>query len=94
MSDDVKVSKGLGFPVEALAGVVRMPVNDENEQEAARVFCLWLRLGLRSGWLSRQVVAADLGRACSHRARLNFICSIEKKSFIGHTRSFHGNDSG
>ena len=38
MSDDMKVSNGLGFPVEALAGVGRMPVNDETEQEAARVF--------------------------------------------------------
>ncbi len=40
MSDDVTVSKGLGFPVEALAGVGHMPAKDEDEQEAARgVFC-------------------------------------------------------
>jgi hypothetical protein len=32
MSDDVSVRKGLGFPVEALAGVVRLPVNYENDQ--------------------------------------------------------------
>jgi len=38
MSDDMKVSKGLGFPVVALPGVGHMPANGEDEQEAARVF--------------------------------------------------------
>ena len=37
-SDDMKVSKGLGFPVVALPGVCHMPANGEDEQEAARVF--------------------------------------------------------
>ena len=32
------VSKGLGFPVGAMAGVGRLPVKDVNEQEAAWVF--------------------------------------------------------
>ncbi|MBA4329338.1 MAG: DNA helicase II [Polaromonas sp.] len=34
----MKVSKGLEFPVVALAGVGRMPATGEDEQEAARVF--------------------------------------------------------
>lgn len=34
----MKVSKGLEFPVVALPGVGHMPVNGEDEQEAARVF--------------------------------------------------------
>ena len=38
MSDDMKVSKGLEFPVVALPGVGHMPVKGEDEQEAARVF--------------------------------------------------------
>jgi DUF1016 N-terminal domain/UvrD-like helicase C-terminal domain len=37
-SDDIKVSKGLEFPVVALPGVGHMPANGEDEQEAARVF--------------------------------------------------------
>ena len=37
-SDDMKVSKGLEFPVVALPGVGRMPAKGEDEQEAARVF--------------------------------------------------------
>ncbi len=36
--DDMKVSKGLGFPVVALPGVGHMPAKGEDEQEAARVF--------------------------------------------------------
>ena len=38
MSDDMKVSKGLVFPVVALPGVGHMPAKGEDEQEAARVF--------------------------------------------------------
>ena len=38
MSDDMKVSKGLEFPVVALPCVARMPAAGEDEQEAARVF--------------------------------------------------------
>ena len=38
MSDDMKVSKGLEFPVVALAGVGYIPAKGEDEQEAARVF--------------------------------------------------------
>ena len=38
MSDDMKISKGLEFPVVALPGVGHMPANGEDEQEAARVF--------------------------------------------------------
>jgi superfamily I DNA/RNA helicase len=34
----MKVSKGLEFPVVALAGVGHMPAAGEDEQEAARVF--------------------------------------------------------
>ncbi len=37
-SDDMKVSKGLEFPVVALPGVGHMPAEGEDEQEAARVF--------------------------------------------------------
>ena len=37
-SDDMKVSKGLEFPVVALPGVGHMPATGEDEQEAARVF--------------------------------------------------------
>ena len=37
MSDDMKVSKGLVFPVVALPGVGHMPAQGEDEQEAARV---------------------------------------------------------
>ena len=37
-SDHMKVSKGLEFPVVALAGVGHMPAKGEDEQEAARVF--------------------------------------------------------
>ena len=37
-SDDMKVSKGLEFPVVALPGVGHMPVAGEDVQEAARVF--------------------------------------------------------
>ena len=36
-SDDMKVSKGLGFPVVALPGVGHMPAKGEDEQEVARV---------------------------------------------------------
>ena len=39
-SDDMKVSKGLEFPVVALPGVVHMPAKGEDEQEAARVLCV------------------------------------------------------
>lgn len=38
MSDDMKVSKGLAFPVVALPGVGHMPAKGEDEQEAAWVF--------------------------------------------------------
>ena len=38
MSDDMKVSKGLKFPVVALHGVGYMPAQGEDEKEAARVF--------------------------------------------------------
>ncbi len=38
MSDDMKVSKGLEFPVVALPGVGHMPAKGKDEQEAARVF--------------------------------------------------------
>jgi DNA helicase IV len=37
-SDDMWVSKGLEFPVVALAGVGYMPAKGEDDQEAARVF--------------------------------------------------------
>ena len=37
-SDDMKVSKGLEFPVVALPGVGRMPAKVEDEKEVARVF--------------------------------------------------------
>ncbi len=37
-SDDMKVSKGLGLPVVAPAGVGCMPAKGEDEQGAARVF--------------------------------------------------------
>jgi superfamily I DNA/RNA helicase len=38
MRDGMKVSKGLEFPVVALAGVGHMLVKGEDEQEASRVF--------------------------------------------------------
>ncbi len=38
MSDGMRVSKVLGFPVTALPGVGYMPAKGEDEQEAARVF--------------------------------------------------------
>ena len=38
MSSDMRVSKGLEFPVVALPGVGHMPAMAEDEQEAARVF--------------------------------------------------------
>jgi len=38
MNDDMKVSKGLGFPVVALADVGYMPAKGEDEKDAARVF--------------------------------------------------------
>ena len=37
MSDDMKVSKGLEFPVVALPGVGHTPAKGKDEQEAARV---------------------------------------------------------
>ena len=37
-SDDMKVNKGLEFPVVALPGVGHMPAKGEDEQGAARVF--------------------------------------------------------
>lgn len=38
MREDMKVNKGLEFPVVALPGVGHMPAKGEDEQEAARVF--------------------------------------------------------
>ena len=38
MRVDMKVSKGLEFPVVALPGVGHMPAAGEDEKEAARVF--------------------------------------------------------
>ena len=38
MSDDMKVSKGIAFPVVALPGVGHMPAKGEDDKEAARVF--------------------------------------------------------
>jgi ATP-dependent exoDNAse (exonuclease V) beta subunit len=38
MSDDMRVSKGLEFPVMGLPSVGHMPAKSEDEQEAARVF--------------------------------------------------------
>ena len=38
MSDHIKISKGLGFPVVALVGVGHMPAKGEDKQHAARVF--------------------------------------------------------
>ena len=38
MSDGMKASKGLEFPVVALPGAGHMPAKGEDEQEAARVF--------------------------------------------------------
>jgi superfamily I DNA/RNA helicase len=38
MSDDMKVSEGLEFPVVALPGMGHMPGKGEDEQVAARVF--------------------------------------------------------
>jgi hypothetical protein len=48
MSDDLKVSKGPGFPVVTRPGVGRLPFKGENEQEAARVF-IWRRQGPSRG---------------------------------------------
>jgi hypothetical protein len=49
MSDDMKVSKGPGFPVIALPGVGHKPAKGEDEKAATRVF-MWRRQGLRRGW--------------------------------------------
>ena len=38
MSDDMRVSKGLEFPVVALPGVGHMPAKGADEKDAARVF--------------------------------------------------------
>jgi ATP-dependent exoDNAse (exonuclease V) beta subunit len=38
MNDDMKVSKGLEYPVVALPGAGHMPAAGEDEHEAARVF--------------------------------------------------------
>ena len=38
MSDDMKVSKGLEFPVVPLPGVGHMPAKGEDKKEASRVF--------------------------------------------------------
>jgi len=38
MSDDMKISEGVEFPVVALAGVGHMPAKGDDEQAAARVF--------------------------------------------------------
>ena len=38
MSDDLKVSKCLGFPVVVLPGLGQMPAAGEDEKEAARMF--------------------------------------------------------
>ena len=38
MSDDVNISKGLGFSVVALSGVGHMHAKGKDEQEAARAF--------------------------------------------------------
>jgi hypothetical protein len=39
----MKVSKGLGVPALSLAGLGYMPAKGEDEQEAARVFCVAAR---------------------------------------------------
>ncbi len=44
-SEDMKVSKGLGFPVVTLIGVGSMHANGEDEQGAARVFYVAARRG-------------------------------------------------
>ena len=46
MRDDMKVSKGLEFPVLALSGVGYMPAKDEKR----RVCFVWWQRGLRRGW--------------------------------------------
>jgi superfamily I DNA/RNA helicase len=38
MSEGMKVSKGLEFPLVVLPGVGHMPAKGEDEQEAARMF--------------------------------------------------------
>jgi hypothetical protein len=55
MSDEMKVSKGMKFPVVALPGVGHMLANGEDEQQAARMFCVGAtratqRLVTGGGW--------------------------------------------
>ncbi len=78
MRDDMKVSKGLAFPVVALPGLVNMPAKGEDEQEAARVISVaatratqWLEMG----W----VEMSGLGRGLRlHELSLDQeICTID-----------------
>jgi superfamily I DNA/RNA helicase len=67
MNDDMKVSKGLEFPVVALAGVGHMPAKGEDEMEAARVFYVaatratqWLVIGVTGNGLFRSRISGHL----------------------------------
>jgi superfamily I DNA/RNA helicase len=70
MSDDMKVSKGLEFPVVALAGVWRMPAKGEDEQEAARVFYVAPTLATRR-LVIRVGGVRGLGQTCTSKGDKN-----------------------
>jgi len=71
MRDDMRVSKGLAFPVVALPGVGHMPVKGEDEQEATRVVYVAAtratqRLVIGVGWDGGFGLRLDMEQAARH----------------------------
>jgi hypothetical protein len=55
MSDDVKISNGLVFPLVALPAVGYMSTTGEDEREVAQVFFL------AASWATKRLVIGDRG---------------------------------
>ena len=71
-NDDMKVSKGLEFPVVALPGVGHMPAAGEDEQVAARVFYV-------ATPLANQRLGRPVGSDSKCGTHLSFVASISSR---------------
>ena len=78
MIDDMKVSKGLVFPVVALPGVGHMPARAKTSRRPRGCF-MWRRQGLRKGWFYPKVVQVGLLGVLPTELQQQLLCLNEKQ---------------